>query len=192
MSGGYLTAASVRRWSRTLHRDLGYFLTAFVIAYCLSGIALNHADEWNPDFRLEKREVPLDRVYREDEVGEQLARALGAAVGESQPRVIDVPAAGEVKIYYDRASMHLYLDERRAVYERLERRPLFYQVNVLHRNTLKAWRWAADVFSVLLILVNLTGLLILKGRYGLTARGIWFIGAGALPPIVALVAFGAF
>jgi hypothetical protein len=180
----------VRRWSRTLHRDIGYFLTAFVVAYCLSGLALNHADAWNPDFRIEKRAITLDRVYQESEIDEVMAHALSAQVGEAEHRVIDVPAEGQVKIYYDKASLLLDLHERRGVYERLVRRPLFYEVNVLHRNSLKPWRWAADVFSILLILVNLTGLLILKGKYGLTPRGLWFIAAGAVPPIVALVVFG--
>jgi hypothetical protein len=181
----------VRRWSRTLHRDFGYFLTAFVIAYCLSGLALNHVDEWNPDFVVEKREIALDRVYREAEVDAVLARALSDKVGEAEHRVIDVPADGQVKIYYDNAFLHLHLDEQRGVYERLVRRPVFYEVNVLHRNSLKAWRWAADLFSVLLIFVNVTGLLILKGKYGFTARGLWLVGAGAIPPILALVVFRA-
>jgi hypothetical protein len=180
----------VRRWSRTLHRDIGYFVTAFVIAYCVSGLALNHVDEWNPDFRVERREIRLDRVYRESEIDETLVRALSAQVGEAEHRLIDVPAEGQVKIYYDKASLLLDLHARRGVYERLVRRPLFYEVNVLHRNSLKAWRWVADIFAMLLIAVNLTGLLILKGRYGLPPRALWFIAAGAVPPIAALVVFG--
>ncbi len=181
----------VRRWSRTLHRDFGYFLTSFVIAYCLSGLALNHVDDWNPDFRIERREISLDRVYRDTEIDDDVALALAGQVGEAEHRVIDVPTEGQVKIYYDNASLTLHLNERRGVYERLSRRPVFYEVNVLHRNSLKAWRWAADVFSLLLIFVNLTGLLILKGKYGLTTRGLWLIGAGAVPPLVALVVFRA-
>lgn len=181
---------AVRRWSRVLHRDFGYFLTAFVISYCLSGLALNHRDAWNPDFVIEKREIALDRVYAETDVGDELARELSARLGEAEHRVIDVPTPGQVKIYYDNAFLHLYLDERRGAYEKVARRPVFYEVNVLHRNSLKAWRWFADAFSVLLVLVNVTGLLILKGRYGLSTRGKWLIAAGLLPPAVALVAFG--
>jgi hypothetical protein len=128
-------------------------------------------------------------VYRESEVGEDLARALAGRVGETAHRVIDVPTEGQVKIYFDNAFLHLYLAERRAVYERVARRPLFYEVNVLHRNSLKAWRWFSDAFSILLILVNLTGLFVLRGKYGLSARGKWLVAAGAAPPVVAVVAF---
>jgi hypothetical protein len=104
--------------------------------------------------------------------------------------VIDVPTEGQVKIYYESASLHLHLAERRGSYERVSRRPVFYEVNVLHRNSLQAWRWFSDAFSVLLVVVNLTGLLILRGRHGLGARGKWLVAAGLLPPALALVAFG--
>ena len=128
-------------------------------------------------------------MFHDAEVDESLARTLSERVGETAHRVVDVPVAGQVKIYYDNASLHLYLAEKRGVYERVVRRPLFYEVNVLHRNSLKPWRWLSDAFSLLLILVNVTGLFVLKGKYGLPARGKWLILAGALPPAAALVAF---
>ena len=46
---------------------------------------------------------------------------------------------------------------------------------------------AADVFAVMLILISITGLFILKGKKGIAGRGKWFIAAGALPPIIAIV-----
>lgn len=184
------TPGALRGLNRALHRDLGYALTAFVISYCLSGLALNHRDDWNPDFVIEKRAITLDRAYRDDEVDARLARSLTERIGETAERVVDVPTPGQVKIYYDNASLHLYLAERRGVYERVMRRPVFYDANVLHRSSLRGWRWFSDAFSVLLVLVNVTGLLILKGRHGLTARGKWLVAAGLLPPAVALVAFG--
>jgi len=182
-------ATGAARLNRVLHRDLGYAVTAFVIAYCASGLALNHRDDWNPDFVVQKRTIVLDRVYGEDEVNEAVARALTAQVGETAHRVVDVPTPGQVKIYYDNASLHLHLAERRGNYERLVRRPLLYDANVLHRNSLKGWRWFSDAFSVLLVGVNVTGLFVLKGRHGLTARGKWLVAAGAMPPLAAAFLF---
>jgi hypothetical protein len=173
-------ASGARRLNRALHRDAGYFLTTFVISYCLSGLALNHMDDWNPDFVIHRREVALDRVYREDEVQGPLAQTLAAQVGERTHRFIDVPTEGQVKIYYDNASLHLYLNEKRGAYERVSRRPLFYDANALHRNSLRTWRLVSDLFSILLILVNVTGLFVLKGRHGLRARGKWLVAAGAM------------
>jgi hypothetical protein len=60
----------------------------------------------------------------------------------------------------------------------------------LHRNSIKGWKWASDVFAVMLILISITGLFILKGKKGLTGRGKWLIAAGALPPLIVLLLNG--
>ncbi|HEX2898560.1 MAG TPA: PepSY-associated TM helix domain-containing protein, partial [Bacteroidia bacterium] len=66
---------------------------------------------------------------------------------------------------------------------------VFYQANVLHRNSLKGWKWMADVFAVLLIVLSLTGLFVLKGKYGLGGRGKWLVAAGLLPPLAAILIY---
>lgn len=38
-----------RRWSIVLHRDVGYLATAMTLAYAISGIAVNHIADWNPN-----------------------------------------------------------------------------------------------------------------------------------------------
>lgn len=177
-------------FNRATHRDLGYFASSLLIAYCVSGVALNHIDTWNPDFQIEKRTLSLPTVGWPNELGGPEIRSLSALVGETAHRFYDVPAASQVKIYYKDATFHARLDEGIGTYERISRRPLFYQVNVLHRNSFKPWKWAADLFAIVLILINLTGLFILKGKNGLSVRGKWLVAAGALPPAVALLLYG--
>lgn len=179
----------LRRLNVATHRDLGYFFTALVIAYCISGIALNHVDDWNPDFVISRQPVQLGRSYEGAELTPQVVDGFGALVGEVHYKIYDQPTPTQVKVYYQDATLHLHLDKGEGVYERITRRPLFFQVNVLHRNSLKAWRWAADVFAVLLIVICLTGLFILRGKHGLSGRGKWLILAGLVPPVAALVAF---
>ena len=41
----------------------------------------------------------------------------------------------------------------------------------------------------MLIIINVTGLFILKGKNGIKGRGKWFIAAGFIPPILALILF---
>jgi hypothetical protein len=48
---------------------------------------------------------------------------------------------------------------------------------------------AGRACAVALVQVNLTGLFVLRGKHGLGSRGRWLVAAGALPPILALVAF---
>jgi uncharacterized membrane protein YhdT len=47
----------------------------------------------------------------------------------------------------------------------------------------------SDVFALMLIIISITGLYILKGKYGFKRRGIWFFLAGLLLPVVAVVLF---
>ncbi|MBP7949340.1 MAG: hypothetical protein KA004_06765 [Verrucomicrobiales bacterium] len=52
----------LRRLNANLHRDIGYFLSGLIFIYCLSGIALNHVDDWDPDFVIHKRTITLNET----------------------------------------------------------------------------------------------------------------------------------
>jgi hypothetical protein len=110
-------------------------------------------------------------------------------VGEGPPKVHDFPTANHVKIYYDNASLLVDLPAKTGTYERVQRRPFIYQTNVLHRNSLKGWKWASDVFGALLIFLTVSGWFILKGKHGVIGRGKWLIIAGIMPPVAAIIIF---
>ncbi|MCA0429054.1 MAG: PepSY-associated TM helix domain-containing protein [Bacteroidetes bacterium] len=177
----------IRKLNVATHRDLGYFFSSLILIYCISGIALNHVDDWNPDFILTKTVVKLDKTYTKDEINEKQINEFSKLVKEEQFKVFDFPTSNQVKIYYNNSSLHVYLDKKEAVYEQVAKRHVFYQSNVLHRNSLKGWKWASDIFAFLLIVINITGLFILKGKHGITGRGKWLIAAGTIPPIVAII-----
>lgn len=179
----------LRRLNADLHRDIGYFLSGLIVVYALSGIALNHIGDWNPDFVVHKQTLKLERRYTAAELTPALLAELSARVGEDAPKVHDFPTPHHVKLYYEHATLLLDLTAQTGAYESLRRRPLFYHFNVLHRNSLKGWRWAADVFGALLIVLTVTGWFILRGRAGLGGRGKWLIAAGLLPPVLGLLLF---
>ena len=177
----------IRKLNIATHRDLGYFFSSLILVYCISGIALNHVDDWNPDFILTKKTIAIDSTYNAPEVNESTVKKFGSLVGEENYKVFDFPTPNQVKIYYNNASLHVYLDQKKAIYEQVAKRPVFYQTNVIHRNSLKGWKWASDIFAFLLIVINITGLFIQKGKHGITGRGKWLIAAGILPPVIAVI-----
>jgi len=183
-----LPAKKLRRLNVATHRDLGYFCAGLVIIYCLSGLALNHVDDWNPDFIIHRKTIHFTGEYRADSLSGESIAAFGSMVGEGKYKVYDMPAPAQLKIYYDNASLHLNFSTHTGVYEQIARRPLFYQVNLLHRNSLKGWRWASDVLAVMLVVISVSGLFILKGKKGLSGRGKWLLLAGLLPPVMAWIA----
>lgn len=181
------TTKKLRRLNAEWHRDLGYFFSSLILVYCISGIALNHVDDWNADFILHKKNIKLEKQYNIGEIADKEINEFSQLVGQKSYKVYDFPTPDQVKIYYDNSSLHVYFTEKKAIYEHVQKRPFFYQLNILHRNSLKGWKWASDVFAIFLIVINITGLFIVRGKYGITGRGKWLIAAGILPPIVAII-----
>lgn len=181
---------SWKRINRDLHRDIGYFCTALVIIYCVSGIAFNHINEWNPDFILTKDTIQIAKLNSKEQVTEAWIKNELQKIHHTSYKLFDFPTSDQVKIYLDQASLHIHFQDGYGVYESINRRPLVYHMNVIHRNNVKYWKWASDVFAIFLIGINLTGLFILKGKYGLNGRGKWLLAAGFIFPMIMFVIFG--
>lgn len=180
---------NIRKLNNDLHRDLGYFFSALVIVYSLSGLALNHVNEWNPDFIIQKDTLSISDFYNLSSLNELEIKQLSNLVGQDNYKLYDAPTKDQIKIYFEDASFHIDFSRKIGFYEEVTKRPVFYESNVLHRNSVENWKWFSDIFAIGLIIINLTGLFILKGKNGIKGRGKWFIAAGFLPPIIALVVF---
>ncbi len=179
----------IARWNVAWHRDLGYFFSSLIILYCISGISLNHLNDWDPDFIITRDTLHLPHTYTKDQVNTDKIKAFGKMVHENSYKVFDFPTPNQVKIYYDNASLHINLENGTGIYESVAKRHLFYESNVLHRNSLRGWKWVSDIFALMLIIISITGLFILKGKYGLKRRGVWIMLAGLLLPLGAIVLF---
>jgi hypothetical protein len=176
----------IRRLNIVTHRDLGYFLSSLIIIYCISGIALNHVHDWNPDFIIEKEIIKMEKKSP-GSLQEKDIAALSKLVGEESYKIYDSPTPDKLKIYFDNASLLVDFSSGTGFYEKVTRRPIFYSSNLLHRNSIRGWKWAADFMAILLIIISLTGLFILKGKHGLGGRGKWLVLAGAIPVALAML-----
>lgn len=176
------------RWRplfRVVHRDIGYVCVALVIAYAVSGIAVNHIEDWNPSYRLEERAVDLGPLPA-GSYADQAAHVV-AALGLE-------PAAVRGHFAETDTTLRVFLDEGqevlidaptgRGTVKTLSRRAVLFEVNALHLNTLKgAWTYVADLFAIALVVLALTGMLMLKGDQGFSGRGKYFVLAGLMVPV---------
>jgi hypothetical protein len=178
---------SLRKINNILHRDLGYFFAGLIIAYCLSGIALNHIDDWNPDFIVSKNTLDFGQGYVIDDITDEVITEFSSKAGESSFRLYDFPSERQVKIYYKDATLFVNMQDGTGEYEKISRRPLFYQVNVLHRNSVEWWKWASDIFAGMLIVITVSGMFMLRGNNGLSGRGKWLATGGLIPPLAAII-----
>ena len=136
-----------------------------------------------------KKQFRLPKLFIRDNVDAVAIKKFSKLVGENTYKVFDFPTNNQVKIYYENATLHINLETGVGEYEHLKKRHVFYESNVLHRNSLIGWKWVSDIFALMLITISVTGLFILKGKYGFMRRGIWIMLAGLLVPAIAIILF---
>lgn len=182
------SSSALRRWGRTLHRDLSYFFAGTVFVYALSGIAMNHRDSFNPDYSVSQTRCTLEvRIPAKERFTRSEAEALleRADVGLTYVKHY-FPDERTLKIFLEGGSS-LVVDTQsgEAVVERLTRRPVWSALTRLHYNRFGRW-WTcfADIFACGLLLITLTGLIIVKGSKGLRGRGGLELAAGILVPLL--------
>jgi hypothetical protein len=178
-----------RAWLRALHRDIGYLAVGFTVIYALSGIAMNHIEDWDPNFRARERTLKIaplaDGVSDADAV-----KRIGEATGQTG-ETRDVYRAGdEVRVTYADGSKVTAIGDSVTVQIRHDR--FFFRLaDWLHATRGKqAWKYIADMYAVLLLYLAISGVFMIKGRLGLRWRGSSLIALGLLAPIGYIVASG--
>jgi hypothetical protein len=172
-----------RRWSIVLHRDVGYLAVALTLAYGVSGIAVNHIADWNPNFRISKEFVDVAPITA-TALPEMVATAIDRLGLTTAPMNSHRPDPQTLQLFYKNKVYHVDLPTGKVMIESTVPRPVLYEMNRLHLNGPKhAWTYIADLYAAALILLAVTGLFVLKGRLGITGRGGWLTAAGTLIPV---------
>lgn len=173
-----------RRLNNVLHRDVGYVLVGLTLVFGVSGLALNHAADWNPSYRRAKmtRQIkPLTAIEREAQVQEALPQ-LGIT---ETPRNSFRPDPNTLQIFFKDNTYAIDAPTGHVIIDQVRTRPVLFELNQMHLNTSKGlWTWIADVYAVALIFMAISGMFVLRGRLGITGRGAWFVAAGALVPVL--------
>lgn len=180
-----------RKWNRAIHRDLGYFFAAMSIIYGISGIALNHIDDWNPSYYVATKTYQVDLPEGMTKITTEDARQMLAPVNlEPDYRKLYLPDNSTLKIFIKGGAVTVNLKDGTAQMEQLRRIPLLYHFNVLHYNNFRGWwMWFSDAYGAGLVLLAISGLFILRGKQGITGRGAWLTAAGVVIPLILLLLY---
>jgi hypothetical protein len=160
-------------------------IVGLTFVYALSGLAINHIGQFDPNFKVVTTEHDLTVSPPRDDA-EAAARAVLAQLGiDAEPRDSLFEEDGRLEIYFDQRTIVVDLDQRR-IHDRREQPRFFLRVaNWLHYNRGKAaWTYVADGFALLLLFAATSGMFMLKGRKGLIGRGAILILLGASVPIL--------
>lgn len=188
----------MRRWRRfnnALHRDLGYLCFALTVIYAISGLAVNHIADWNPNYRIERQTSALSEAELaavKGSSGAELAGALLVMLKETgKVKGFFQDDAESLKIFVEGNTINVNLVSGQVVQEKAATRPVLHQMNFLHLNhPKKLWTWFADLYAVALLFLAVTGLFVLRGKKGISGRGAWLTGLGLLIPLLFLWLYG--
>ena len=180
-----------RKWFRVVHRDFGYLFFGLTLVYSISGIALNHLDDWNPNYIIIRQEITIDnpaRLYRG--VSKDEVRKVMDEIGEGRSyKNHYFPEPNQLKVFLKGGAAYINTETGYGLLEITRRRPIFREMNYLHYNPQVSWTWISDVFAGALIILAITGLFLVKGAKGITKRGAWLTILGIIVPIIFLYIF---
>jgi len=191
--------AALRRWLRSLHRDAGYLAVGLTFVYAISGIAVNHIADWDPNFTqvAETHQLspaipssvdPSDAVATR-RLGEHIVSVLKFKI---RPTDVYAVSESELDITLETGStIHVELGARTAEFQGQKPRLLLRVANWLHTNRgKKAWTYVADTYAALLLYLATSGILLLPVTRGFLDRKWWLVLGGALTPIIYVAASG--
>lgn len=182
-----------RKWNRWLHRELGYLFFGMTIIYGLSGIALNHhvARHWNPGIISRSESYTYSRSLTKSEVDRNTIEEILELTGEKKSyKQYYFPNSEHIMIYLKGGHIDVVLPTGEIIVTRVRNRPVFSEVDYLHYNKpKKLWTWFSDLFALALILMAISGLLMVRGKKGITGRGGVLTIIGILIPLIFLTIY---
>ena len=184
--------STLRKWSRTVHRELSFFFGGVLLIYAVSGFMLNHKGDFNADYDIRRTEYRIGNLP-EGKEGWNKAYVLSLLdAHDERDRYTKhyFPDSAHVKVFL-RGGSSLEVDTRsgQAVYESIRKRPLWSGLNRLHYNPGRWWTVFSDIFAFSLIVITISGLIMLKGPKGFVGRGGIEFLAGIVVPVVFLLFF---
>lgn len=179
---------TIRKWSRILHRDIGYFFIGTTLIYGISGIALNHMSDWNPNYSVSVEHFTTTiNLQNSDDETTQVLKLLDEVDNRNNYKKHYYPNDNRIKIFLKGgSSIVVNVNNGRGMAEYLKRRPIFYESNYLHYNPNRLWTWFSDAFAAALILFAITSFFMVKGKHGITGRGGIYTAIGIVLPLLFL------
>jgi hypothetical protein len=173
---------NLRPWVRAVHRDLGYLAVGLTIVYALSGLAVNHIADWDPNFRNYETPHQLGPLQGEDDaIAQQVMQKLKI---QEKPSDVYRSSPERLDVVFSKRTLHVNPASGEVIDEGQQPRFLLRAANWLHLNRgKKSWTYIADAYAAGLLLLAISGLFMIPGRKGLLGRGAAFVLLGIAIPV---------
>jgi hypothetical protein len=185
-----LKKLKLRPWLRALHRDAGYLVIGLTVIYALSGLAVNHIKDWDPNFTQINRthHVPTPLPEDDDSAANAVLSKLGV---EGKPDDVYRADDTQLDVVLPKRTFHVNTQTGAVIEEGQKPRFFLRLANWLHLNRgKKAWSYVADTYAVILLFLASSGLFMIPGKKGIKGRGAIIALAGAAVPVLYVVLSG--
>jgi hypothetical protein len=174
-----------------VHRDFGYLFFGITIVYGVSGIALNHVDDWNPNYVISYEDIEIDQpgMYAKGADKEVILELLEEYDVEHRYKNHYYPRTNQLKVFLKEGSLVMNTESGLGFIEFSKRRRIFAEMNYLHYNPIKYFTYFSDLYAGALIVLAITGLFIVRGKKGITGRGAWLTLIGIIVPLIYLFVY---
>jgi hypothetical protein len=174
----------LRPWLRALHRDIGYVAVGLTFVYALSGLAVNHIADWDPNFVNYEatHQLALPLPTDDQAIADTLLRELAVT---DKPTEVYRSDTTEVSVLLEGRTFHVNTETGAVLEDGQRQRFLLRVANWLHLNRGKAaWTYIADGYAVFLLVLATTGIFMLPGRKGFLGRGGLLVALGVAVPVL--------
>lgn len=179
--------------NRALHRDIGYFCIGLTLVFGLSGIAVNHIDDWNPNYRVDVQRISIPEAQQFSHDDQAFTTYLISKLPENLAlKTTFWESPNRYKLFFrHNITGTALIHEQQLLLERVEVRPIFRQVNFLHLNEAKRWWvWVSDLYAGMLIFLACSALFMVKGKKGVWSRRGVLVLIGFAVPIGFVLVYG--
>jgi len=175
---------------RAVHRDIGYIGVGLTFVYALSGLAVNHLADWDPNFQNTTAVHHLGPMVGDDDAIVRAVRQTLAIAEE--PREVFRASPEQLDVLFEHRTLHVNPVRGEVLDEGQKPRFLLRLANWLHLNRgKKAWTYVADGYASALLFLALSGMFMIKGPKGLIGRGAVLVLFGMAIPAIYVTFSGA-
>jgi hypothetical protein len=179
---------NIRKTLRSLHRDFGYLVVGITFIYTVSGIALNHRTDWNPHYTLVAEDLSVAPAQKAAFSKEEIQTLIQKFDYQPVYKKHFTTKDSLIKIFVEEGTVVYNPQKGLASLEILKKRPFFFQINKIHlAQANRIWIWISDIMAVFLLFVAISGLFLLKGKYGIKGRGLWLTALGVVIPLFVIL-----
>ena len=177
--------------ARNLHRDLGYFYIGLIISFALSGILMNHRDQFHAEkYNVETKNIEV-KLPNKEAISEDFAKNI-----IKQFDVADTYRKHKIKgetlrISFKNTDVEVDLNTGKGELTTYNKTPIISQMMKLHKSTSNWWIYYGDIFGLSLITIAITGaIMIPAGKFSFKNRGWKLALAGVIIPLIVLFFIG--